>query len=106
MALTQHIAQGQEELRILIYKLYQDEYNFMEHTVKIGDQVINQPPMRQEVGLVESRPFQTTATSRAQQRRGRQHRQNTLERQHVHGSSIALYIGGLAGYIERASSKT
>ena len=67
MALIQNFAQGQEELRTLVNKLHQDRCNRMKQIVEAGDQVINQPPKRQEVGLVESGPFQIAATSRAQQ---------------------------------------
>ena len=88
MALIQNLAQGQEELRILIIKLHQDEYNCMGWTDKIGDQIINQPPIRQEVGLVESRPFWIATTSQAQQRprqqqQGSQCKQDTSKRQYT-----------------------
>ena len=43
MALIQNLARGQEELRILVNKLHQDGCNRMQQTIKIGDQVINQP---------------------------------------------------------------
>ena len=46
MTLIQNFAQGQKELRILINKLHQDEYNRMGRTTRIGDQIINQPPIR------------------------------------------------------------
>ena len=68
MALIQNLARGQEDLRILINKLHQGECNRMEQMVRIEDQVINQSPIRQEVGLVKSRPFWIATTSRAQQR--------------------------------------
>ena len=45
-ALIQNLARGQEELRILISKLHQDEYNRMGLTARIGDQIVNQPPIR------------------------------------------------------------
>ena len=67
MALIQNLAQGQEELRVLVNKLHQDRYNHMKQTIETGDQVFNQSPMRQEAGLMESGPFQIAATSRAQQ---------------------------------------
>ena len=57
MALIQNLARGQEELRTLVNKLHQDSCNRMKQTVEIGDQVIIQPPMRKEAGLVESRHF-------------------------------------------------
>ena len=80
MSLIQNLTHIQEELRILVNKLHQDRCNRMKQTVKIGDQVINHPPKRQEVGLVESKPFQIAATSRAQQqprqpRQGGRHKQ-------------------------------
>ena len=46
MALIQNLAQGQEELRVLINKLHQDECNQMGKTTKVKDQVIIQPPLR------------------------------------------------------------
>ena len=41
MALIQNMAQGQEELRVLINKLHQDGYNGMKQAVEAGDQVID-----------------------------------------------------------------
>ena len=46
MALIQNLAQGQEDLRVLVNKLHQDRCNQMGQTARIGDQVINQPPMK------------------------------------------------------------
>ena len=45
MALIQNLARGQEELRVLVNKLHQDICNHMKQTVKVGDQVINHPPI-------------------------------------------------------------
>ena len=58
----------------------------MEQTARIGDQVINQPPMRQEGGLVEKTPFKMATTPRAQQRpcqpqQDGQHKQDAPKRQ-------------------------
>ena len=64
MALIQNLAQGQEELKVLINKLHWDECNQMGQTPRIGDQIIIQPPMRQGA---ESAPFQFAPASRAQQ---------------------------------------
>ena len=64
MALIQGLARGQEELRTIINKLHQDGYNRMKQAVEAGDQVIDQPPRRQEFGLVKSGTFQITTTSR------------------------------------------
>ena len=66
MALIQNLAYGQEELLSFINKLHQDGCNHMGQTARIGDRVINQPPMRQEVGLVERTPFKM-AIPRVQQ---------------------------------------
>ena len=63
IALIQNLAQGQEELRVLINKLHQDRCNQIGKTTRIVDQVIIQPPMRQEVGLRERRPSQFASTS-------------------------------------------
>ena len=52
MALIQGLARGQEELRTIINKLHQDGYNRMKQAVEAGDQVIDQPPRRQKVGVV------------------------------------------------------
>ena len=79
MALIQNLAQGQEELRALVNQLHQDGCNRMKQTVKIGDQVTTQPPMRQEAGSGENKPFRITATSRTQQR-PRQHPQENQQR--------------------------
>ena len=46
ISLIQNLAQGQEELRALVNQLHQDGCNHMKQTVKIGDQVTNQQPMR------------------------------------------------------------
>ena len=67
MALIQNLAQGQEELRTIIRKLRQDKYNRIVRTDGIRDQIINQPPLRQEVGLVKSMPFRIANTSQVQQ---------------------------------------
>ena len=56
MTLIQSLSRGKEELRILVSKLPQDGYNCMEQAVEARVQVINQPLMRQKVGL-KSRPF-------------------------------------------------
>ena len=85
MALIQNLARGQEELRTLVNKLHQDGCNHMKQTDEIGDQVIIQPPMRQETGLRESRPSQIATTSRAQQQprqqQGNQHKRVPSDRQ-------------------------
>ena len=47
MALIQNLARGQEELRALVNKLHQGGCNHMEQTTRIGDQVINQPQLKQ-----------------------------------------------------------
>ena len=49
MALIQNLAQGQEELKVLINKLHLGERNQMGQTTKVEDQVIIQLPLRQEV---------------------------------------------------------
>ena len=67
MALIQGLAREQEELRTIISQLHQDIYNNMKQTVKVGDQVIDQPPRRQGFGLVKNGPLQVTTTSRVQQ---------------------------------------
>ena len=64
MALIQNLAQGQEELRVLINKLRRDGCNQMGQTSRIGDQVIIQPPLRQEA---ERRPPQFASASQTQQ---------------------------------------
>ena len=66
-ALIQGLAWGQEEMRSIIKKLQQDDCSRMKQTVEVGDQVIDQPPGRQEVGLVKSGPFQIATTSQVQQ---------------------------------------
>ena len=48
MALIQNLAQGQEELRVLIHKLHRDGCNQMGQTTRVEDQVTIQPPLRQE----------------------------------------------------------
>ena len=60
----------------------------MGRMVRIWDQIINQPLMRQEVGLVESRPFRIATTSQAQQRpcqqqKGSQRKQDTSKRKYT-----------------------
>ena len=67
MYLIQVLARGQEELRTIINKLHQDKYNNMKKTVKAEDQIINQPPRRQEFGMVNNGPLQVATTSRVQQ---------------------------------------
>ena len=67
MALIQDLARGQKELRTIINQLHQDRYNSMKQTIEAGDQVIDQPPRRQKVGLVKSGPFQIATTSLVQQ---------------------------------------
>ena len=66
MALIQGLARGQEELRSIINKLHQDGCNCMNQIIESGDQVIDQPSRRQEVGLVKSGPFQIAATLQVQ----------------------------------------
>ena len=48
MALIQNLAQGQEELKVLVNQLHQDGCNRMGKRIRIGNQVTAQPPMRQE----------------------------------------------------------
>ena len=57
MALIQNLVQGQEELRAIIKKLYEDGCSRMKQTVEVGDQVIDQLSRRQEVGFVKSGLF-------------------------------------------------
>ena len=88
MALIQSLARGQEELRALVNKLHQDGCNRMKQTIEVGDQVINQPLMRQEVGLVVNGPFQIAATSRAQsqprqQRQGNRRKRDSFTRKYT-----------------------
>ena len=66
MALIQNLARGQEGLRAFLNKLRQYGCRSMKQTVKIVDQGINQPLVREEVGLVRNRPFQIATTSQAQ----------------------------------------
>ena len=73
MALIQNLAQGQEELKGLINKLHRDDCNQMGQTSRIGDQIIIQPPLRQEA---ERRPPQFASASRAQQRLRQQQPEN------------------------------
>ena len=63
MALIQGLARGQEELRAIINQLHQDKHNRMKQAVEAGDQVIDQHPRRQDIGLVKSGPFQISTTS-------------------------------------------
>ena len=82
MALIQNLAQGQEELRVLINKLYQDERNQMGKTNRVEDQVVIQPPLRQEA---ERKPPQFASGSQAQQQphqrqQGNRRRKNTSEK--------------------------
>ena len=71
MALIQSLARGQEELRAIVNELHQDGCNRMKQIVEVGDQVIDQPPRRQEV-----RPFQIATTSRVQQQSRQQQQVN------------------------------
>ena len=64
----QNLAWGKKELITLINKLHQDEYSRMGRTTRMGDQIINQPLMRQEVSLVKSRSSRISITSQFQQR--------------------------------------
>ena len=68
MALIQNLARGQEGLRAFLNKLHKDGCRFMKQTVKVMDQGINHPLVREEVGLVRNIPFQIATTSQAQQR--------------------------------------
>ena len=76
MALIQSLARGQEELRTVVNKLHQDEWNRVKQIAEVGDQVIDQPPKRQELGLVKSGPFQISTTSRVQQQSCQKQRVN------------------------------
>ena len=76
MALIQGLARVQEELRGIVNKLYQDGFNRVKQTVEVGDQVINQPLRRQEVGLLKSGPFKIATTSRVQQQPRQKQRVN------------------------------
>ena len=67
MALIQNLAQGQEELRVLINKLRQDGCNQMGQTSRIGNQVIIRSPIRQEADLRERGPSQFASKSQTQQ---------------------------------------
>ena len=67
MALIQNLARGKEEVRSLVNKLHQDRFNHMEQTTGIGDRVINHPPRRQEVCLVERTPFKMATIPKVQQ---------------------------------------
>ena len=57
MALIQNLAQGQEELKVLVNQLRQDGCIRIGQTTRIGNQVTAHPPMRQEAG----RPSQSAA---------------------------------------------
>ena len=68
--------------------LHQDGCNHMKQTVEAGGQVIDQPPRRQDFGLVKSGPFQIATTSRAQQqprqqRHGNQRKWDTSNRKYT-----------------------
>ena len=64
MTLIQNLAQEQEELKVLINKLHLGEHNQMGQTTKVEDQVIIQPPLRQEV---KGKSPQFASGSQAQQ---------------------------------------
>ena len=57
----------------------------MKQTVETGDQVVNQPLVRQEIGLAESRPSQIASISQQprQQRQGNQRKRDTSNRQYI-----------------------
>ena len=100
MDFIQSLSRGLEELRSLISKLHQDECNCMKQIVENGDQVINQPIMRQEVGLVESIPFQIVVTSQPhQQRQGNQRKRNTSKRRFT---EINMYLAQALQYVLEA----
>ena len=80
MALIQNLAQGQEELKVVVNQLRRDGCNHMGQITRIGNQVTAQPPMRQEVGLRERRHSQISSTVRAQQRLHK-HQPENQERQ-------------------------
>ena len=67
MALIQNLARGQEEMRALVNKFYQDRCNHMEQTTRIRDRVFNQPQLKQE-DLVEKTPFKMATMPRVQRR--------------------------------------
>ena len=82
MALIQNLAHGQEVLRVLINKLHQDGCNQMGQTTRVEDQVIIQPPLRQEV---KGKSPQFASGSQAQQQphqrqQGNRRKQNTSEK--------------------------
>ena len=82
MALIQNLARGQEELRALINELHQDECNQLGQTTRVEDQVIIQPPLRQEA---ERKPPQFALGSQAQQQphqcqQGNRCKRNTSEK--------------------------
>ena len=64
MALIQGLAREQEELRNIVNQLHQDS---MKQTVKARDQTGNQPPRRQEFGMVKNGPLQVATISQVQQ---------------------------------------
>ena len=64
MALIQNLAQGREELRVLVNKLHQDGCNQVGKTTRVEDQVSIQPPLRQEV---KGKSPQFASGSQAQQ---------------------------------------
>ena len=81
MALIQDLAQRQEELRVLVNKLLRD--NQVGQTSTVEDQVIIQPPLRQED---KGKSLQLASGSQAQQQprqrqRGNWQKQNTYGRQ-------------------------
>ena len=76
MTLIQNLAQGQEELKVLVNQLNQNGCNRMKQTIKILDQVTFQPPMRQGACVVESRSFQIATVSQVQQQPRQQQQGN------------------------------
>ncbi|CAI8596091.1 unnamed protein product [Vicia faba] len=64
MSLIQNLAQGQEKLKVLINKLLQDGCNQVGQTTRVENQVIIQPPLRQEA---KGKSPQCASGSQAQQ---------------------------------------
>ena len=81
MALVQDLAQRQEEIRVLINQLLRD--NHVGQTSEVEDQVIIQPPLRQEdKGKAPLLASGSQAHQQPRQRqRGNQRKQNTSGRQ-------------------------
>ena len=79
MALIQNLAQGHEELKVLINKLHQDGCNQMGQTTKVEDQVTIHSPLRQEV---KGKSPQFASGSQAQQQ-PHQHQQGNWRRQNT-----------------------